>query len=471
MKVTNNPVKFPAQLYVGFSMRREDDDTITRLGFATPVAWSDSKTEQNAFAKRKSTVDSWAQYHTTAAGEVATAAYETVAGKRQHVVKVLSAEDANYPITINNELIEGFKIQSTHKRWGGWFSNKTSVWRVLDPRGFELEIYAANLAFIMNSVGILPGGIISGKCKWGRDHTGKNVLVPEKSDTYQLSLDLADKKQTQTFVPLKDVPRGTIVKMEGIECVYRGNTQLLSVIAGNRSSPTRFAKSTRYVFTVKTQEGENIFFRSSPKIESIIAHIKGFVSPENTAALINKAVLSTDSYYGLYAGRTVGTILFAHHSKSYLDKCTAEIVARPLMDHNNPNSLQIVSQVQNGVDRHALRNVNISTQTDKLHKYLFTSSIRRPNQYYKIHHVQQKMQAAQTSNGRASAAWVKADGMNVSLRNIGTDVLIDAYPHFDDYKIETDSQGFLPAHWTAHIIEAKISDGNNTEIARVCPRG
>jgi hypothetical protein len=95
------------------------------LGFATPY-----EPNLKAYEKRKSTIDSWVRsYYTTP-------------------VKI-------EPIIIDNVPLDNFKIAESVRRvyWGGG----NVVWRIQDPRGFELEISSANLARIIDCVTIQHG--------------------------------------------------------------------------------------------------------------------------------------------------------------------------------------------------------------------------------------------------------------------------------------------------------------------------
>ena len=50
----------------------------------------------------------------------------------------------------------------TRYTWS-WHGDNKDIWRVQDPRGFELEIGGENVYNIIESVGIEKGGIIPGK--------------------------------------------------------------------------------------------------------------------------------------------------------------------------------------------------------------------------------------------------------------------------------------------------------------------
>lgn len=64
------------------------------------------------------------------------------------------------PIIVDNVPLEGYRIQHMVARYRG---NK--VWRVLDPRGFELEIASGVFEDIVMT-GVVDHGLIVGPCIW-----------------------------------------------------------------------------------------------------------------------------------------------------------------------------------------------------------------------------------------------------------------------------------------------------------------
>lgn len=76
--------------------------------------------------------------------------------------------DELQPIIIDNVPLEGFKIQHSVSRC----STSNKLWRVLDPRGFELEITTGTMEDLIMT-GVIDNGLIVGQCIW---QTGK-ILV------------------------------------------------------------------------------------------------------------------------------------------------------------------------------------------------------------------------------------------------------------------------------------------------------
>ena len=89
-----------------------------------------------------------------------------------------------------NKELPGFTLTSPGNGWTGG----RDTWSVIDPRGFETEITAGNLAQIMSCTGITKG-LIQDKCVWG--YQGDVVLLPVNSKPYleaQVNTEVLDKR-------------------------------------------------------------------------------------------------------------------------------------------------------------------------------------------------------------------------------------------------------------------------------------
>lgn len=167
----NTGMKVFSRLYVGKKSQLVEDasgDPVPGipLGFATPY-------EENAAGrKRQASVDTWAKgYH---------------------------SETADFPAEIiENVLAAGFKITDDIKRT--YYGGGNVVFRVEDPRGFELEIQSQNLMTLIALVGLNAGGEIPGQCCWGRDGAS-NILIHESSEEYKQARHAAE-----TIKPLKGI--------------------------------------------------------------------------------------------------------------------------------------------------------------------------------------------------------------------------------------------------------------------------
>lgn len=171
-------IKLPEKYYVGIRAQAESEGQLP-LGFATPFG------TDAAFAKRKNTVDSWT-------------------GK----IDPKRKENPRFE-TLDNVLMEGFRISQSVRRYG-WNGGGNVLWRIEDPRGFELEISSNNFASIVDCT-TLTNGVIEGKCIWGREGA-VNVLLPESSVPYQEAVNFTDLSKLK--VTAKEMTPGQMVRMK-----------------------------------------------------------------------------------------------------------------------------------------------------------------------------------------------------------------------------------------------------------------
>ena len=133
----------PEKHYVGWGNFAEKD----ALAFMT--VWGTSA----AAKKRMKTVDDWVAYRSK----------NTIGAVKQ----VLD----NVPLT-------GFEIAKEVRRW----TTSNVVWRITDPRGFQLEISSNNMAYILGNC-VIDNGVIKDELIWVRD--GKdNYLLPTASKEF-----------------------------------------------------------------------------------------------------------------------------------------------------------------------------------------------------------------------------------------------------------------------------------------------
>jgi hypothetical protein len=79
----------------------------------------------------------------------------------------------------DNQPLSGFKIERMVRR----YVTSNVLWRLVDPRGFEVELHSDNLDYLIEKVGFLKGGEIPTRCIWGRSGA-KNWLVPEGTEEW-----------------------------------------------------------------------------------------------------------------------------------------------------------------------------------------------------------------------------------------------------------------------------------------------
>ena len=192
----NTTMKVFSQLYVGVRKAASG----TPLGFATPFE------DNTAGRKRQETVRNW------------------VGG---------TEPDIAYK---NNVPAPGFKITDDVKRvyWGGG----NVVWRVEDPRGFELEIQSNNLMAIIQSCGIQEGGLIPGNCVWGRSG-GDNILLHETSDEYKDAVKAAETLKAPKQVGKAKRKVGALYRCaNGSLGIYLGKVHVTVIDYSNESQDT-----------------------------------------------------------------------------------------------------------------------------------------------------------------------------------------------------------------------------------------
>lgn len=126
------------------------------------------------YAKRKKTQDEWAygdRYHDRPDnpsffeldGKMWQSRGQWVHDGTQHnfiLTKTQVAEELQ-PIIVDNVPMEGFRIQHSVSRYDT--SNK--LWRILDPRGYELEITTGTMENLVMG-GQIDKGLIIGACVW-----------------------------------------------------------------------------------------------------------------------------------------------------------------------------------------------------------------------------------------------------------------------------------------------------------------
>lgn len=81
------------------------------------------------------------------------------------------------PIMLDNNPLTGFVIEKVQSRW----STNNKVFRIADPRGFELEVSAQNLLELMNTT-VINHREVMDLCIWdfGKQGIGKPKLIVVK---------------------------------------------------------------------------------------------------------------------------------------------------------------------------------------------------------------------------------------------------------------------------------------------------
>jgi hypothetical protein len=190
----------PDKLYATIQHRKEGNELPTRIGFISPF-------ENNAaFRKRKESQDTWAYGRGT---DFIIKDDEGVYHGPDGTVDVAEYFMTNsFPRIVKNEPATGFEIARSVRR-SGWRGAGNVLWRIQDPRGFEIEITSENFASIIDCTSVI-NGVIQEECVWGRDGSS-NVLLPTNSEPYKdatRQTDLVNNK-----VSLRDVKLGDHVTL------------------------------------------------------------------------------------------------------------------------------------------------------------------------------------------------------------------------------------------------------------------
>jgi hypothetical protein len=259
-------IYIPEKQYVGFQHRKEQGGDIV-LGFATPFA------TDKAYEKRKATVDSWAN------------GYENYKAK----------DPTRRPSAVlDNVLAKGFEIARSVRR-SGWNGGNV-LWRIVDPRGFELEISSANLASILDC-NTISTGVIKGKCIWGRDGAA-NILLPEQSEPYQEAVKLTQLKNDVATkkVSLRDVSIGNIIKLSSDEdVVYLGKYYLVEYEWADKSEHKISKVVERYA--VQEVNTKTVSLASNLKIAATVNGVDIMTTQEATEIVNNHLSKETFGRY------------------------------------------------------------------------------------------------------------------------------------------------------------------------------
>lgn len=171
-KEANELLNFPTELYVGTKNLASFDTTNPPLAFATPNG------TDKAFEKRKETVDSWCGNGTERRPR-SDASGGWVRDEKGYVIYDTVVVGMTKPQVISNDVISGFSLDRAIER--SVTNNK--VFRITDPRGFQLEISADNFVDIVLNCKIDKGEIL-GDFVWGRKG-GTNFLTRTDHPSYK----------------------------------------------------------------------------------------------------------------------------------------------------------------------------------------------------------------------------------------------------------------------------------------------
>lgn len=178
-------VTIPSKHYVGMVVRT---GSTVPLGFMTP--WGEDAAAKN----RMQTVDSWCK----------------------------SGRKGSLPTTvIDNTPMLGFKMSGDIRRGMRGGQDK---WRIVDPRGFELEITSENLSMLLADTTLEKGEILD-QCVWAREG-GQNLLLTTVSEEYIEAVKMTE--IATSSASWKDAKLGNTVTLQnGISGRYLGKMHVV----------------------------------------------------------------------------------------------------------------------------------------------------------------------------------------------------------------------------------------------------
>lgn len=280
-------ITIPEKHYLG--MRKEDGFP---LGFLTPHG------TDAAAKKRIASVDKWAQ--------------------SGYGGKLKSAVLPNDPVT-------GFKFSSgiRSSSYGGYDN-----WRILDPRGFELEISSGNVAKLM-SVCIIDNGEIQEQCVWGREGS-VNVLLSVTSEAYQEAVKSTKIKATKNS--WKNAKPGNKVVLNNGEIGrwYGVLTPVIQVTTNNSAKFVRGKPCHVFLMEWKIQGGQSgITMRllANPKLAEVLDNETN--TPEEIFNIVNDKNRDYPRTPGNYCVGTVHALI----------RDTAEVTYEVIDSHETYTSL------------------------------------------------------------------------------------------------------------------------------------
>ena len=171
--------RLPDKVYVTMKKQPKYDNGVI-VGYDTPLGFLNAyEPQKKTWQSKMHTQIEWAYRHYTqnfkweerGGGLWITGDTWTYAPGTSTRLHVPIAEWADpQPQVYDNTPMRGFKIENSVSR----YSTSNKLWRILDPRGFELEISTGCLENIIMEAGILKGGEIDAACSW---MSNKNLVV------------------------------------------------------------------------------------------------------------------------------------------------------------------------------------------------------------------------------------------------------------------------------------------------------
>jgi hypothetical protein len=231
---------------------------------------------------------------------------------------------------IKNVPISGFKVDLVVSRW----TTSNKVFRIQDPRGFTLEIYADNFVNMIKNDTVV-NGVFQGKYVWGR-YGSFNYLVSVEDPLY---LDWVSRSEVKATVTPSDIQVGDFVKgADGYtDGVFLGDVYVISYTYkksyeySNRDWRLGFTYSVSYkkdprpwhVLFKLTEWGKTIHTKRKWSERDIIISSGNPVDPiDGKFDLLRRHVAAGNS-----------RIVFAFSSKELMDEVDDNEIRKEIISH------------------------------------------------------------------------------------------------------------------------------------------
>lgn len=220
------------------------------------LAYMTHYAEDEAFDKRVATGTSWAGFD-------------------------YKQRDVSAGVVVDNVPTSGFYIGDSVSRW----STSNKLFRVVDPRGFMVEVPTGNISMLLHHTTV-TNGFVQSECVWGRE--GNNhILLPVNSEPYLETLDKMDVLANK-LISVKELKRGDWVKFfdDKNEYYYVGKVKVTWKVTpynseylswGNRKQvygEPKIVKDSKWIDVFIYNAYGNYWYSSTPSKPKIIEIIR-----------------------------------------------------------------------------------------------------------------------------------------------------------------------------------------------------
>ncbi len=157
--------------------------------------------------------------------------------------------------------------------------------RIYDPRGFEFEIDAPNLLYILQNTDCLKGKGLSGEFVYGWDGT-ELMLIPTSAPEYAKLTKYSDLMNGKSISAKDLVKGGTYLTNKNKKSIYLGRYELWDTDWKNNYKP--YSKGKKHWF----KEGDYIVHKSSTS--GYLISVVSDIPVDNYAEIMDKVEHSTD---------------------------------------------------------------------------------------------------------------------------------------------------------------------------------